>query len=223
MEGSSGWVGVTGLTRLQGLCLVVDPSVPHRRLVDIVEKSLKGGVDLLQLWKPRGDSLEIRGLARELLNLAKDYGVPLLINNDLQLAKAVEANGVHFDGYDVTPSDARKALNEQSIVGYTVGNDLSWIKWAETGGADYMSFCSVFPSISAIQCEIIPLRTLRSAKSLTDMPVFASGGITLSNAHLVLETGVDGIAVISAILKASDPEQAAESFKAIIHKYRPET
>lgn len=223
MEGSSGWVGVTGLTRLQGLCLVVDPSVPHRRLVDIVEKSLKGGVDLLQLWKPRGDSLEIRGLARELLNLAKDYGVPLLINNDLQLARAVEADGVHFDGYDVTPSDARKALNEQSIVGYTVGNDLSWIKWAETGGADYMSFCSVFPSISAIQCEIIPLRTLRSAKSLTDMPVFASGGITLSNAHLVLETGVDGIAVISAILKASDPEQAAESFKAIIHKYRPET
>lgn len=216
-------MGVTGLKRLQGLCLVVDPSVPHRRLVDIVEKSLKGGVDLLQLWKPRGDSLEIRGLARELLNLAKDYDVPLLINNDLQLAKAVEADGVHFDGYDFTPSDARKLLKEQSIVGYTVGNDLSWIKWAETGGADYVSFCSVFPSISAIQCEIIPLRTLRSAKSLTDIPVFASGGITLSNAHLVLETGVDGIAVISAILKASDPEQAAESFKAIIHKYRPET
>jgi thiamine-phosphate pyrophosphorylase len=210
------------LSRLQGLCLVVDPSVPHRRLVDIVEKSMKGGVDLLQLWKPRGSSLEIRGLARELLNLAKDYGVPLIINNDLQLSKAVEADGVHFDGYDFTPSDARKLLNEQSIVGYTVGNDLSWIKWAETGGADYVSFCSVFPSPSAIQCEIIPLRTLRSAKSLTDIPVFASGGITLSNAHLVLETGVDGIAVISAILKASDPEQAAESFKAIIHKYIPE-
>jgi thiamine-phosphate pyrophosphorylase len=209
------------LKRLQGLCLVVDPSVPHRRL-DIVEKSLRGGVDLLQLWKPSGGSLEIRGLAIELLNLAKDYGVPLLINNDLQLAKDVEADGVHFDGYDVTPSDARKVLNEQSIVGYTVGNDLSWIKWAEAGGADYMSFCSVFPSSSAIQCEIIPLTTLRSAKSVTDMPVFASGGITLSNAHLVLETGVDGIAVISAILKASDPKQAAESFKEIIHKYRPE-
>jgi thiamine-phosphate pyrophosphorylase len=196
--------------------------VPHRRLVDIIEKSLKGGVDLLQLWKPGGDSLEIRELAAELLNLAKDYGVHLLINNDLQLAKAVEADGVHFDGYDVTPPDARKALSEQSIVGYTVGNDLSWIEWAEAGGADYVSFCSVFPSSSANQCEIIPLRTLRSAKAMTDMPVFASGGITLSNAHLVLETGVDGIAVISAILKATDPRQAAESFKAIIHKYMPE-
>jgi thiamine-phosphate pyrophosphorylase len=215
-------VDVTGLKRLQGLCLVVDPSLPHRSLVDVVEKSLKGGVDVLQLWKPRGNRLEIRELARKLVNLAKDYGVPLIINNDVQLAKDVEADGVHFDGYDVTPSDARKLLNEQSIVGYTVGNDLSWIKWAETADADYVSFCSVFPSASAIRCEIISLRTLQSAKSLTDMPVFASGGITLSNAHLVLETGVDGIAVISAILKASDPRQAAESFKTIIHTYRPE-
>jgi len=215
-------MGVTGLTRLQGLCLVVDPSVPHRRLLDIVEKSLKGGVDVLQLWKPRKNSRKIRELARELLNLANDYGVPLIINNDIQLAKDVEAHGVHLDGYDVTPSDARKALNEQSIVGYTVGNDLKWIKWAETVGADYVSFCSVFPSTSAIQCEIISLGAIRSAKSVTHIPVFASGGITLSNVHLVLETGVDGIAVISAILKASDPEQAAKSFKAIIHKYRPE-
>jgi thiamine-phosphate pyrophosphorylase len=215
-------VGVTGLTRLQGLCLVVDPSVPHRKLVDIVEKSLKGGVDLLQMWKPSGNSLDIRGLARDLLNLAKDYGVPLLINDDLQLARDVEADGVHFDGYDVTPSDARKLLGKQSIIGYTVGNDLSWIKWAEAEGADYVSFCSVFPSSSAIRCEMIPLRTLRSAKSSAELPVFASGGITLSNAHLVLETGVDGIAVISAILKASDPRQTAESFKAVIHKYKPE-
>jgi thiamine-phosphate pyrophosphorylase len=215
-------MGVTGLTRLQGLCLVVDPSLPHRTLLDIVEKSLKGGVDILQLWKPRKNSLKIRELARELLNLANDYSVPLIINNDIQLAKDVKADGVHFDGYEVTPSDARKALNEQNIVGYTVGNDLKWTKWAETMGANYVSFCSVFPSASAIQCEIIPLRTLRSAKSVTHIPVFASGGITLSNAHLVLETGVDGIAVISAIVKASDPRQAAESFKAIIHKYRPE-
>lgn len=215
-------MGVIGLKRLQGLCLVVDPFVPHRRLLDIVEKSLKGGVDVLQLWKPRKNSLEIRELARELLNLANDYDVPLIINNDVQLAKDVEADGVHLDGYDVTPSDARKALNEQSIVGYTVGNELKWIKWAETVGADYVSFCSVFPSASAIQCEIIPLEAIRSAKSVTHIPVFASGGITLSNAHLVLKTGVDGIAVISAILKASDPEHAAKSFKAIIHKYRPE-
>ncbi len=146
--------------------------------------------------------------------------MPLIINNDLQLAKDVEAQGVHMDGYEVTPIGVRTALHEQSIVGYTVGNDLKWIKWAETMGADYISFCSVFPTTSVTQCEIVPLDTLRSAKSTTHIPVFASGGIDLRNAHLVLETGVDGIAVISSILKAPDPEKAAKSFKDLVHKYR---
>ena len=213
---------MTRLTRLQGLYLVVDPTMPHRRLLDVVEKALKGGVDVLQLWKAWQNRFKTIGLARQLLNLANNYGVPLIINNDLQLAKDVEAHGVHMDGYDVIPADVRKVLNEQSIVGYTVGNDLKWLKWAENVGADYVSFCSVFPTTSVTQCEIIPLNTIRSAKSVTHIPVFASGGINLSNVHLVLETGVDGIAVISSILKAQDPEQAAKSFKEIIHKHRPQ-
>ena len=194
--------------------------MPHRRLLEVVEKALKGGVDVLQLWKAWHDRHEIMGLARRLQNLANEYDVPLIVNNDIQLAKDIEANGVHMDGYDVIPINVRKALNERSIVGYTLGNDLKWLQWAETAGADYVSFCSVFPTISATQCEIVPLDTIRAAKSVTGLPVFASGGINLSNAHLVLETGVDGIAVISAILKAQDPEQIAKSFKDIIHKYR---
>jgi len=125
-----------------------------------------------------------------------------------------------MDGYDTTPSDVRKALGRQSIVGYTVGNDLKRVKWAETVGANYVSFCAVFPTTSVAQCDIIPLHTIRLAKSMIHIPVFASGGINLDNAHLILETGVDGIAVVSSILKASDPEQAAKSFNAIIRRYR---
>jgi len=213
---------VIGLARLQGLYLVVNPSMPHRRLLDVVEKALKGGVDLLQLWRAWQNRSEVKELAKELLNLAKHYGVPLIINKDLQLAKDVDAHGVHMDGYNVIPADARQVLNEQSIVGYTVGNDLKWLKWAEDVRADYVSFCSVFPTTSVAQCEIVPLDTIRSAKSSTHLPVFASGGINLGNAHLVLEAGVDGIAVISAILNAHDPEQAAKSFKDIIYRYRPQ-
>jgi len=212
------------LTRLQGLYLVVDPTIPHRRLLDIVKKALKGGVDILQLWgtteQNRGKTL---GLTKNLLNLSNNYDVPLLINNDLQLAKEVGAHGVHMDGHDVTPSTVRKALGKQSIVGYTVGNDLEQVKWAETVGASYVSFCAVFPTASVAQCDIIPLHTIRLAKSMIHIPVFASGGINLDNAHLVLETGVDGIAVVSSILKAPDPEQAAKSFKAIIRRYRSQT
>jgi len=215
---------VIQLTRLQGLYLVVDPTLPHHRLLGIVEKALKGGVDVLQLWgateQNKGETL---GLAKNLLNLSKDYDVPLLINNDLQLAKEVGAHGVHMDGYDITPLDVRKALGKQSIIGYTVGNDLERVKWAETVGANYVSFCAVFPTPSVAQCEIIPLHTIRLAKSITRIPVFASGGINLDNAHLVLETGVDGIAVVSSILKALDPEQAAKFFKAIMRRYRLQT
>ena len=212
------------MTRLQGLYLVVDPTIPHRRLLTIVEKALRGGVDILQLWgtteQNRGKTL---GLTKNLLNLSNDYDVPLLINNDLQLAKEVGAHGVHMDGYDITPSTVSEALGRQSIVGYTVGNDLEQVKWAETVGASYMSFCAVFPTASVAQCDIIPLHTIKLAKSMIHIPVFASGGINLDNAHLVLETGVDGIAVVSSILKAPDPEQAAKSFKTIICRYRAQT
>jgi len=202
---------------------VVDPTMPHRRLLDIVEKALKGGVAILQLWAAWQKKSKPLELAKKLLNLANGYNVPLIINNDIQLAKEVEAHGVHMDRYNVVPADVRKALGEQSIVGYTVGNDLERVKWAETVGADYVSFCAVFPTTSVTQCEIIPLSTIRLAKSLTHLPVFASGGINLSNAHLVLETGVDGIAVISSILKAQNPEKVAKSFKEIINKHKHKT
>ena len=101
-----------------------------------------------------------------------------------------------------------------------MGNDLERLKWAEKMGADYVSFCAVFQTSSVSQCEIVPLTSIRLAKSMAKIPIFASGGITLDNVRSVLEAGADGIAVISAILKAQDPEQIAKSFKKIILEYK---
>jgi thiamine-phosphate pyrophosphorylase len=210
------------LKKLQGLYLVVDPSIPQRKLLITVKKALTGGVDILQLWSPLEKVPQITEIALSLLNLANQSNVPLIINNNLQLAKEIGAHGVHMDQYDMAPSETRKFLNEQSIVGYTLGNDLKRLKWAEKVGADYVSFCAVFPTSSVTQCEIVPLESIRLAKSMTKMPVFASGGINLDNVRSVLEAGADGIAVISAILKARDPEQAAKSFKSIILEYMPQ-
>lgn len=211
---------MTALKKLEGLYLVVDPTIPRLKLLEIVEKALRGGVDIIQLWSSGQESTGILDLAQDLLSLARRHGAPLIINNDLKLAKQVGADGVHFDGYDVRPVEVRQALGERSVVGYTLGNDLSKLKWAESVGADYVSFCSVFPTSSVTQCEIVPIEWVKSAKSISKLPVFASGGITLGNVHLVLEAGADGVAVISAILKASDPELAARSFKEIIRRYR---
>jgi len=211
---------VTALKNLEGLYLVVDPSIPHTRLLDTVEKALRGGVDIIQLWSTEQDSPDIHKLAEDLLSLAKQYDAPLIINNNLKLAKKVGAHGVHFDGFDVTPTEVRQVLGLKSIVGYTLGNDLTKLRWAESGGADYISFCAVFPTSSVTQCEIVPIESVKFAKSTTRLKVFASGGINLNNVHLVMEAGADGVAVISAILKASDPEQTARSFKEIIRRYR---
>lgn len=208
------------MKNLGGLYLVVDPSIPHSRLLDIVEKALRGGVDIIQLWSSGQDSPDIHRLAQDLLSLADQYDAPLIINNNLRLAKEVGAHGVHFDAYDVTPAEVRQVLGMKSIVGYTLGNDLTKLQWAESVGADYISFCAVFPTSSVTQCEIVPIESVKFAKSTTRLTVFASGGINLNNMHLVMEAGADGVAVISAILKASDPEQTASLFKEIIRRYR---
>jgi len=148
--------------------------------------------------------------------IARRYGTPLLINNDLVMAKKVDADGVHADNYELTPSEIEARLGRGKIVGYTTGNDLSRVKWAERNGADYVSFCSMFPSSSVGDCEIVPLDTVRAAKKIVELPIFASGGINLRNAGRVLEAGADGIAVISALQKAADPEATAREFKSVI-------
>jgi thiamine-phosphate pyrophosphorylase len=204
------------------LYLIVDPSIPQQKLLAIVKRALKGGVDILQLWSSSESTCQMTEIALSLLNLSNQGHVPLIINNNLQLAKEIGAHGVHMDQYDVTPLEIRKFLGKESIVGYTLGNDLERLKWAENVGADYVSFCAVFPTSSVSQCEIVPLESITLAKSMAKIPVFASGGINLDNVCSVLEAGADGIAVISAILKARDPEQVAKSFKRIILEYVPQ-
>jgi thiamine-phosphate pyrophosphorylase len=143
----------------------------------------------------------------------------LIVNNDLDLAKRLDANGVHFDNFHIFADDARKLLGANAIVGYTCGNDQALICKAENFGADYISFCAVFPSPSVPTCEIVPLESVRQAKEIVSVPVFASGGITLENAHLVLETGADGLTISSSILRAQDPESEARAFRQIMDKH----
>jgi thiamine-phosphate pyrophosphorylase len=206
---------VTCMKKLEGLYLVVSPVMPFDELLVTVKKALRGGVDLLQLI-PEGS--EILRLAEDLSSLTEQYDVPFLVNGNLQLAKEVGAEGLHLDRYDVTPSEVKQVLGKQCIIGYTLGDNLEKLKWAETVGADYVSFCSVFPTSSATQCDIVPIETIRAAKFQTTLPIFAAGGINLNNAERVLKAGVNGIAVTSALLKAKDPEQKARAFKEIIHK-----
>jgi thiamine-phosphate pyrophosphorylase len=205
--------------RLKGLYLVVSPILPPKELLSATEKALNGGVDVLQL-SVELEIFDVNTFARELADLARKHEKPFIMNNDLKLAKEVEADGVHFDASEITPKEARQALGKECLVGYTVNVDMQEVLWAEKDGADYVSFCSVFHGRTTAQCPVISIETVRNARSLTSLSIFAAGGINLNNAHLVLEAGADGIAVTSALLKAKDPEQTARAFKEIIRKYR---
>lgn len=209
---------LTRLRRLEGLYLVVAPILPVDELLIAVEKALKGGVNIVQ-FIPEGQMPQTLEVARALSNLTRRFDVPFLINGKLLLAKDTKADGLHFDGYGITPDEARRILGRRCLVGYTLGNDLKRLEWTETMGADYVSFCSIFQTSSSTQCEIVPIETVKAARSRTALPIFAAGGITPENAHVVLEAGADGIAVTSAILRAKNPEQAARSLKDIVHKY----
>lgn len=210
---------VTNLKKLEGLYLVIAPILTSDELLNAVKKALKGGVDIVQ-FVPERQTLKTLEVAKDLSRLTGQFDVPFLINGNYLLAKEIKADGLHFDTYDIVPDEARRILCERCIAGYTLGNDLKRLEWAESMGADYVSFCSVFPTSSATQCETVPLETIRAAKSRTTIPIFAAGGITPKNAHLVLEAGADGIAVTSVILKAKSPEQAAMSLKEIVDRYR---
>ena len=204
--------------KLAGLYLVVSPILPDEQLLIAVEKALDGGVDILQFSASK-ESVEMSILANGLSGLARKHGIPFIVNNNLELAREVKAEGVHLDTFEVFPAEVRSLLGDESIVGYTVNFNLEKTKLAEKVNADYVSFCSVFHQCPGNQCPIVPIDKIKEVTSSTKLSVFAAGGINLENILLVLQAGVDGVAVTTAILKSKDPQQTAKDLKQVITEY----
>ncbi len=214
-----------------GLYFIVDITSVDKlgieKLCEIVEKAIKGGVDIIQIWAEEADWRrnfdELCNVSKRIIEISHEYKVPVLVANDVGLCLAVGADGVHLDGYEIPKTSAfeiKRTIGEDKIVGVTCGNDIGKIKWAKENGVDYISFCSVFPSASVSSCEIVPLDMIKRAKEILgdDFPVFASGGIAIENVDVVLSAGVDGVAVISAIMRADDPEMVSSAFKTKINE-----
>jgi thiamine-phosphate pyrophosphorylase len=218
-----------------GLYFVVDITAVERlgleRLCEIVEKAINGGVDVIQIWADKSaweiNFEKFSEATKKLIEIAHKYDVPVLIANDIELCAKFNADGVHLDGYEIPDKscdEIRKIIGYDKIIGITCGNDIKKIEWAKENKVDYISFCSIFPSSSVDSCEIVPLEMIRKAKEILgeDIPVFASGGITIENMGDVITAGADGIAVVSAIMKAENPEQVSSEFKRKINLIRKE-
>lgn len=200
-----------------GIYVITDAQLtPSERLLPAVAAALRGGAGMVQ-YRDKGDPhLERQRRAREaraLLELCRDYAVPLIINDDIELAADINADGVHLGRDDAQPTQARQRLGEDAIIGVSGYADPAAV---ETPEADYIAFGRLFDSPTKPQATPASLGVLRKARQLSDKPLVGIGGITADNAPLVCNAGAHWLAVVSSVFAASDIEQATQQLSHLI-------
>ncbi len=179
-----------------------------RPLVQAVESALRGGARLVQLREKDLSGLALTQLGDDLRAATRRHGALLLVNDRVDVALAVEADGAHLAGASMRPEDVRPLLGPERWIGVSA-HSLAEAKEAEAGGADFVAFGPVFETPSkASYGPPVGLDALRAARQALSIPVLAIGGIKAGNVAGVARAGADGFAVISAILADPDPEAA---------------
>ncbi|MCI8405028.1 MAG: thiamine phosphate synthase [Clostridia bacterium] len=180
-----------------------------RQLTEDVEKALKGGATMIQLREKNLNTNDFILSAERIKKICDKYHIPLIINDNIDVALAANASGVHIGQSDMTAAAARKVLGPDKIIGVTAKTVLQ-AQEAEKYGADYIGSGAVFGSSTKRNAKKMELDTLRSITALVDIPVVAIGGITGDNIFELSNTGIAGAAVISGIFAQNDIEKAAE-------------
>lgn len=182
-----------------------------------VEQALKGGVTLLQLREKDKSTREYIALAEKVHAIAKRYNVPLIIDDRVDVALAIDAEGVHVGASDMPVFMARKLMGENKIVGATA-KTVPWAKEAYEQGADYLGVGAIYPTTTKVKTVQTSTDTLRDICSAVQIPVNAIGGLNKDNIDVLADIPIAGICVVSAIMKAEEPKMAAERLKARAQK-----
>ena len=172
------------------------------------EAALQGGVTLLQLREKNRTTREYMSLAEQVHGLTRRYGVPLLIDDRLDVAMAVDAEGVHLGQSDLPIHVARRILGADKIVGATA-KTVPQAREAYEQGADYLGVGAIYPTTTKVKTVLTSTDTLRDICAAVPIPVNAIGGLNKTNIHVLFGIPIAGICVVSAIMKADDPRQAA--------------
>ncbi len=182
-----------------------------------VEQALQGGVTLLQLREKEKSTREYIELAEKVHAIAKRYGVPLIIDDRVDVALAIDAEGVHVGASDMPVSTARKLMGNDKIVGATA-KTVPWATEAWQQGADYLGIGAIFPTTTKVKTILTSTDTLRDICNAVPLPANAIGGLNKDNIDVLKGIPIAGICVVSAIMKAEDPKAAAEQLKARAHE-----
>ena len=200
---------------LSGLYIILDPSVcPARPLVEVLTAAAEAGASLFQYRNKTASMKEayVEGLA--LRQAAAKAGVLFVVNDRCDLAMAVDADGVHLGQGDLPLDLARKMMGPDKLIGISTHN-LDQVRDATAGKPDYLGFGPIFkPGSKQDHNPVVGLEGLRAMRGLTSLPIFAIGGIQIDQAGEVMRAGANGVAVVSAILKAPDISHAVNAFLA---------
>ena len=182
-----------------------------------VERALMGGATLLKLREKNKSTRAYIELAGKVHAIAKRYNVPLIIDDRVDVALAVDAEGVHVGAEDMTVAQARKILGEDKIIGATA-KTVPWALDVYGQGADYLGVGAIYPTTTKVKTVLTSTDTLRDICNAVPIPVNAIGGLNKENIDVLAGIPIAGICAVSAIMKADDPGTAAEELKARAHE-----
>ena len=177
-----------------------------------VEQGLKGGATLLQLREKDKTTREYIDLAEKVHGITKKYNVPLIIDDRIDVAMAVDAEGVHLGQSDMPVDIARRILGKDKIIGATA-KTVAQAKEAYENGADNLGVGAIYPTTTKVKTVLTSVDTLKEIVKAVPIPVNAIGGLNKDNINILENTGIAGVCVVSAIMKADNPQTAAKEIK----------
>lgn len=186
-------------------------------LYEQVEAALKNGATCIQLREKDLDEESFLAEAREMTKLCRQYHVPFIINDNVDIAIKCGADGIHVGQEDMAVSDVRSRVGDDMIVGVSVHTVKEALE-AVRNGADYLGVGAVFSTSTKTDVNVMPFETLKGICQAVEVPVVAIGGISKHNLMELSGSGVDGIAVVSAIFGASDPGAATRELRSLSEK-----
>lgn len=178
-----------------------------------VERAVQGGCSVVQLREKEASSLELFRLAERVKRVTDKYGVPLIINDRLDICQAVDAAGVHLGQSDLPCAEARRILGAEKIIGVSAATPEEAVK-AQADGADYLGVGAVFPTTTKTNTRKVTPEIIRGIRRAVTIPFVVIGGVNAENITRLYGLGIDGAAVISAVIAQPDITAAAEKMRA---------
>jgi len=202
---------------IKGLYAITPDMADLNTLVHKTQLVIEGGAFMVQYRSKIQDrAVKIQQCAA-ILRLCREYDVPCIVNDDVEMCRILEADGVHLGENDDNIAEVRRILGEDAIIGSSCYDQLDRAKQAQKEGASYVAFGAMFPTPTKPNAPRATLELLREAKSEIEIPIVAIGGITVNNAHDVIEAGVDAIAVITSLYESNSIKETAETFLKMFH------